>query len=437
MQVWSDPRRRRWILWGTLAAAFLFVNVYRLSTAVIADDLMGAFRITGTQLGMLHAVFFVVYAIMQIPTGVLVDRVGPRWTAACGAVIMNVGAIWFGLAQGFGAGIAARFLVGLGGSVIFISMLRFTANWYRPREFVAMNGVCFAVGGLGGILATTPFAVMVDGLGWRTAMIGLGAGGLVVAMMIGGFVRDTVQQTSLDPISEIEPTQSLRLEEIRPAVEAVLRDRFVWIVSILLFWTAGINLTLFGLWGIPYVVQIHGTSVRFASLFTLAGGIGAVLGPPMIGALAARIGHRDGIILLGTVLYTVAITSLAVFPRPPLLLIGGVFFSTGALLGAFVLTFPLVKDRHPARISGITLGTVNGAGFVGASVLPTVMGRALDAYWTGEVVAGARVYTTTGYRIAFGLLAIGATLTVFCALWLHRTADTRFDDDRAGSKRFT
>ena len=82
---WSTPRHRRWLLWGVLAGTFLLVNIYRLSTAVLAEDLMAAFETTGAQLGTLHVTFFLVYALMQIPTGVLVDRVGPRLTATAGA----------------------------------------------------------------------------------------------------------------------------------------------------------------------------------------------------------------------------------------------------------------------------------------------------------------------------------------------------------------
>src|SRR6056297_37824 len=98
MRHWCGPRRWRWLLWATMGVAFLFVNANRLSTAVLAEDLMAAFGTTGTQLGTLHAVFFWVYAAMQIPTGLLADRIGPRLTATAGAVVMNVGVVWFSFA---------------------------------------------------------------------------------------------------------------------------------------------------------------------------------------------------------------------------------------------------------------------------------------------------------------------------------------------------
>ncbi len=419
MSLWSSPYRRRWLLWGVLAASFLLVNVYRLSTAVIAEDLMTAFRTTGTQLGTLHATFFFVYAAMQIPTGVLVDRIGPRLTAATGAVVMNLGAIWFALASGYGGALVGRLLIGLGGSVIFVSMLRFSANWFRADEFATLNGLSFAVGGVGGILATTPFALLVGATGWREAVLALAAVGLVFAVATALFVRDTAERAGFAPIDGATEQSRLTVAEVRTSLAVILRDRWTWIVSLLLFCTGGVNLTLFGLWGIPFVVQIYDVSVTAASTITLLGGAGLVVGPPVIGRLSDRLDRRSELIVAGTVVYAALLGAIAVLGEPPLAFVGVAFFLAGALLGSFVLTYPMIKERNPSRASGISLGTINGASFFGAAAFPSIMGWTLDAYWTGEMVGGVRVYTLTGYRIAFAIAAGAGVVSVACATWVH------------------
>ncbi|SNR49111.1 MFS transporter [Halorubrum vacuolatum] len=407
------------MLFAVLAAVFLAVNVYRLSTAVIAEPLMAAFDTTGAQLGTLHATFFYVYAVMQIPTGILVDRVGPRRTAAVGAFVMNLGAIWFALTGSYTGALAARLLIGLGGSVIFVSMLRFCASWYRSEEFATMSGVCFAVGGVGGILATTPFALAVEAAGWRETLLALGAVGLVVSALTYALVRDSPERAGLRSIEGVPEQARLTMGEVRTYTRRALADRSVWVVSLLLFCTGGVNLTLFGLWGVPYVVQTYGTTVTVASVVTLLGGLGSVLGPPAIGWLSDRVGERTQFIIVGCLVFTLGLALIAVIGDPPLPVVGLVFFINGVLLGTFVLTYPMVKERHPSRASGISLGSVNGASFLGAALLPTVMGRTLDAYWTGEVVGGARVYTATGYRLAFAIATLCGVIAVACAVWLH------------------
>ena len=380
---------------------------------------MTAFRASGAELGTLHASFFLIYAIMQIPTGVLVDRIGPRWTAAVGTAVMNMGALWFSLAGSYGSALGARFLIGLGGSVIFVSMLRFAASWYTAAEFATMNGVCFAVGGIGGILATTPFAVAVEITGWERVVQGLAIIGLVSAVSIAIFVRDTPLDAGLESIKRKPPENGLKMGEIRDGLSEVLVDRLVWAVCLILFAGGGINLTLFGLWGIPYVVQVYDRSVQFASLFVLLGSVGAVLGPPFIGLIASRTGRRTSIVLVGSMIYISCLLAIALFGDPPLFVVGIAFFLVGALFGAFVVTYPLVKERYPSNVAGIALGSINGSSFLGAALLPTAMGLVLDNYWTGETVHGARVYSELGYRIAFGLAAVLSLIAVICAFWLH------------------
>ena len=419
MRVWTDPRRRRWLLWGLLSLVFVLVNVHRMSSAVIAEDLMAAFETTGGQLGTLHATFFWVYAVMQIPTGILADRIGPRRTASAGGLVMSIGAIWFAVAGSYLAALFARGLVGLGASVIFVCMLKFSANWYRADEFGTMSGLTFAVSGVGGVMATTPLAVAVDASSWQMTLGWLGVLGVVLSILVFVVVRDGPEDAGLRPIQGVPEQPTMSTAQVRSSLVAVLRDRHTWVVSVLLFCGTGINLTLFGLWGVPYVAQTYGVSITFASWFTLLGAAGLIVGPPTFGWLSDRLGRRTELMVAGGVVYTACLGLIAFVGDPPLVIVAIIFFVTGSLLGAFVLSYPVIKARHPDRASGISTGTINGAGFVGAGVFPTLMGWGLDAYWTGEFVGGARVYTATGYRLAFAIAAGAGALALVCCLWLH------------------
>ncbi|WP_254864117.1 MFS transporter [Halovivax gelatinilyticus] len=420
MDLRSDPRSRRWVLWGLLSVVFVLVNVHRLSSAVLAEDLMGAFETTGGQLGTLHATFFWVYALMQIPTGILADRVGPRRTATAGGVLMSLGAIWFSVADSYLAALFARGLVGLGGSVIFVCILRFSANWYRADEFATMSGLTFAVAGIGGVMATTPLSIAVDATDWRTTIGWLGLVGVVASVAVYAFVRDDPEAAGLSPIADVPTQPTLSAGQLRDALSTVLADRVTWVVSALLFCATGINLTLFGLWGVPYVAQTYDVSTTYASVFALLGAAGLIVGPPAFGRLSDLLGRRTELMVYGGAVYTTCLAAIAVAGTPPLWLVAVVFFVTGGLLGAFVLSYPVVKERHPDRASGISTGTVNGAAFLGAGTFPTLMGWALDAYWTGEFVGGARVYTSTGYRVAFAIAAAAGFVTFLCTIWVHR-----------------
>ncbi|WP_149782285.1 MFS transporter [Natrinema hispanicum] len=420
MRRWRDPVRWRWVLWATMGIAFLLVNTNRLSTAVLAANLMAAFETTGTQLGTLHAVFFWVYAVMQIPTGLLADHVGPRCTATIGAAVMSVGTIGFAIADSYLVAVLARGLVGLGGSVIFVCILRFCATWFRADEFATMSGLTFTLSGFGGVLATTPLAIAVGAVGWRVSIGSVGVAGFVAAVAVFALVRDTPAKAGFEPLEGVPQRETVTNAQLRSSLTAVLCDPLVWVVSIMLFCITGVNLTLFGLWGVPYVVQMYDVSVTTASTITLLGSVGIMTGPPAIGWLSDRLERRMELIVAGAGCFTACLAVIAAVGSSPLVVVGAVFFLTGFLQGAFLLGYAVVKDRHPSNASGISTGTVNFGAFVGAAILPTVMGWALDTYWTGDLTGGVRVYTPLGYRIAFAIATAAGAISFCCAIWLYR-----------------
>ena len=419
MRYWSDPRARRWLIWGVLAAAFLLVNFYRLSTAVLADRLMAAFDASGVELGNLHAAFFYIYAVLQLPAGALVDRLGTRWTAAGGLVVMNLGAVVFAASAGYSPAFVGRALIGLGGSVIFVAVLRHGANWFRPDEFATMNGLTIAMAGLGGLLATTPLALAVAEVGWRTTFVGLAGVGIAVAVVVAVVVRDSPEAAGFPEITGVGPTPDRSLPEVAASARRVLREPETWALGVVLFCATGVSVTVIGLWGIPYLVQTYGLSVTRASTYTLLGSLGLLVGPPVIGWLSDRLERRTAIMVAGGVLYTVTFVALALLGDPPLAVVGVSFLAVGGLPGAMALAYTVVKERHDPATSGVSIGTVNTVAFFGPALIPTAMGAILDGFWTGETVAGARVYTLFGYRVAFALAAVAGAVALASSLWLH------------------
>jgi sugar phosphate permease len=419
VRIWSDPTKRRWIVWAALATAYALVSVHRLSTAVLAEQLTAAFDTSGAALGTLHAAFFYVYAAMQLPAGVVADRTGSRLAVTAGTAVMSVGALLFSAADSYLVAFLARTLVGFGGSVLFIAILRFCANWFRPGEFARMSGATIAVAGFGGILATRPLAEVVQAAGWRETLFGLGGLGFVLAALAYVLARDSPSDAGLPEIDGVPIARTPSLRAVASNTATVLRERATWLVGIVLFAGTGVNITVFGLWGVPYVVQTYGVSVPTASNFTLLGSLGLVVGPPVMGWLSDRLDRRTGMVVVGMALYAATFAVLAVTGDPPIAVVGLVFFLSGFLAGAYALGYTVVKERHESGASGVSTGTVNTIGFAGAAVLPTLMGVVLDAYRTGRTLNGAQVYSVLGYRVAFGLAALSGALAALAALWLH------------------
>jgi MFS family permease len=161
-------------------------------------------------------------------------------------------------------------------------------------------------------------------------------------------------------------------------------------------------------------------SLARASTYVLLGNVGFVLGPPAFGALSDRLERRTGLIVVAALGFTIAYAVLLTVP--PLPVVGAVLFLALFANGGVALAFTVGKERHDPAVGGTVTGVINSLGYFGAAVLPAVMGVVLDAYWTGETISGARVYTVTGYRVAFAIAAGAGVLATLCAGWLHYRA---------------
>ena len=411
----TDPTRRRWLAWGALALVFLLVNIHRLSTAVLSEQLTADFGITAAQLGTLHASFFIIYAFIQIPTGVLADRYGPRYVGSIGALVLSLGAIGFTASGGYLSAALSRAVIGFGSGVIFISILRFCASWYRVDEFATMVGLTSGIAGVGAIFATTPLAISVEWFGWRPTVFGLALVGFASGAAVFALARQSPAAAGLDPIENVPEQASVTLAETGGYLRELAGDLDQWLLSIAFFSGMGTILTVVGLWGVPYLVAVYGLDVTTASYFTLLGSIGILVGGPGVGWISDRIGRRLVPMMIGFGFFALVLAVIPAFGSPPLPVVAALYFFIGSCIGVTVLALPVIKERYPAEASGVATAVVNGAGFFGATVLPTLMGIAVDRYRTGDVVAGTVTYTEFGYRVAFAVTT-GAAVLAFCSI---------------------
>jgi len=310
-----NTRRVRWVMWSVLAFGYLLMSFTRVSTAVLAESLTLAFNITATELGLLHSSFFYFYAAMQLPAGVLVDRYGPRRVAGTGTFVMGFGAVAFAMSDSFLVSFLARALVGFGGSVIFLAILRFAVTWFRADEYATVTGLTIGVSALGGIIATTPLAIAASVIGWRSSMLVIGSLCVVSALFIFLSVRDRpVDETDSE---SPELTADGGPTSLRDDLRSVLGGSDVWALGILNFLILGVNFTIIGLWGVPYLVHLYDLSVARASLYVLVGNVGLLIGSPLFGWIADRTAAHTALVLISTLVFCVVFGTLSALGTPP------------------------------------------------------------------------------------------------------------------------
>jgi sugar phosphate permease len=416
-------RRARWGVWGVAAAVFFVSYFHRVAPAVVAKSLMAEFQTTGAVLGVLAAGYLHIYALMQVPAGLLADVAGPRGTLLGGAVVMAAGSALFGAAANLPLAYAGRFLTGLGASVIFVCLMKLAATWFRPREFATLSGLAVTVGNLGGIAAATPLALLAGAIGWRGAFYLVAAGTAGLAVLAWRFVHARPEDLGLPSPIVLEQGQAPRdlpRARVGEGLRTVLANRHTWPAFFVFFGLYSTLITFVGLWGVPYLRDVYGMGpAQAANLMALASA-GLVAGGPVAGVLSDRIlaRRRAPYLAFGAAYAALwGVFALAPGTRPPEATLPVLTFALGFSSAGLVLTWVCATEVNPPRYAGLATAAVNTGGFVGAAILQVVLGAVLDANWAGVVQEGARVYSPAAYgaafRICFGMAAGAALLATF------------------------
>jgi sugar phosphate permease len=376
----------RWVVWGILALAYIIVFFHRLAVGVVKDDLVNAFGISSTTFANLGSTYFYVYMLMQIPSGMLADSLGARKTVTAGTLVAGIGSIVFGYAPTIGWAFFGRLLVGLGVSVVFISILKIQSEWFMEREFGTMSGITSFVGNMGGILAQTPLAIMVGYLTWRTSFALIGFVSIAIAVLCYMVARNTPEEIGLPSIAEIEGRQVNRSDGKKPqlikGVIKVMSNPRTWPGFVVFAGFFGAFVSLTGTWGRSYIVDVYGIPKVAAANYMVAAVLGLAIGSIVIGKFSDSIKKRKLPMIIFGAVY-VACWWVLVFAgggKPPVAILMPLLFTLGFTCSVFVLGWGCSKEINPPEIAGISTSVVNIGGFFGAAILPPLLGKVFDKF---------------------------------------------------------
>ena len=395
--------RLRWAVFALAAGAFWLSFFHRVAPAAIAVELQAAFGIGGAMLGTLAATYYVIYTLMQVPTGVLNDTLGPRRVLVAGCLIAGAGSILFAVAETVTAAVIGRAFAGLGVSVAFVSMLKLNADWFAERRFATMTGLGSMIGLSGGLAAATPLAWIAAHVSWRTVFTAVGIASLLLAVVIWWVVRDHPGGATR---GAPRPPSARGKVRWREGLMLVLRNRATWPCFWFGFGMSGSYMTFVGLWAVPYLVHGYGLSVVEATQHTSLMLVCLALSQGAIGALSDRIGRRRPLILASALAYLACwlawLAGAAAIP--------GASYAISIVMGLSVcgmtLSWACAKELNSPQYSGIAISVVNTSGFLAVGLLQPLVGWLLDRNAAGAAYTGAHYAPGIALLTAFSGIAL-------------------------------
>ena len=400
---------RPFLIFIILSALYTFSMFYRVSNAVIAPNLIQDLSLDAETLGILGGAFFYSFALLQIPMGPMLDRMGPRIIITFSTLIGAVGAFLFAFGNSFPSALLGRILIGVGMASILMGSLKVFTLQFPLEKFATLMGTLISVGTLGSILATSPLAYLTSTIGWRMAFMIAGGVTAVLAFLTFWILgKGREHQENSKASSWVEPEI-----KIQQSFRLILGSIAFWQIGAVAFFRFGVSMSLQGLWLGPYLMDIKGYSpVQTGNLLILLA-IGAIVGGPISGQFSDRIFRSSkGVALGGLSLYTLSLLPLlGIFKIQNPLWYGLIFFSNG-FLGAFgMVIYSHAKSLFPIAISGTVMTWVNFFTMAGAAVFMPALGKIIESY-----PRIGNSYPAEAYHLSFFICLMGMTAsTIFYA----------------------
>jgi predicted MFS family arabinose efflux permease len=412
----SFPHRRGLIIVMTLATAYVASHFFRASNVTIGLDLMRDLAIGPEALGALTGAFFFGFAAMQIPCGFFFDHFGPRRTVAGMLILATIGGVTFTLAPTWPVLLTGRVLMGAGFGAMLIGSMVVISRWFAPDRFSTLTAMVLSIGLLGNLAATTPLAWASQAIGWRSVFGAAVVFTALAAITVWLVVRDAPPGHPFLARTPEPPRLMLQ------GLMEVLRNLRLRPILALNFCNYACTFTVQGLWGGPFLREVHGLSPIAAGNVLLAAVVAYQAGMLAFGPLDRLLDTRKWIATAGSVAIISILGTLALAAHPPLWVPVGAIVGIGFFSASSTMVMTHGRGIFPDRLIGRGIATINATVMLGVACMQTISGIIVGAF--EPLADGAR--TETAYRALFAVLAM--VLSVAVAIY-SRSQDVRPSDE--------
>ncbi|MFK0572731.1 MFS transporter [Endozoicomonas sp.] len=402
----------RGILVCAIAALFCsYQFMLQGAPSVMVPQLMAAFDLDVAGIGWLTSSFVYLYLLFQVPGGYLADRCNARVLLVICSLLMAVACYWFSVSEGMLSAISSRAFMGIVTSPVIVVCMTLASRWFPERYFPTLAGLIEAFGMIGGGIGPLVLPNLMDAYGWQGAMRVVACFGIVLAVIIAIFVKNTPAVSESDvKLHEVTFDDASESGSNRKASS----NRLSFILCCMYGFGLFAVITSFaGLWGIPFFYErFPGEQEAVADMVALIF-IGTAIGAPLLGWLACRVSSTRKIMVICAAISPI-LFSVLIFLPGSMPIMAFFCFMAGFSSGGYILAFSVVKKiSNPARV-GILLAVTNGSMLLAAPVMQPLIGFILESIGHD----GLSALSIQDYQVAFLPLLVCQLLALVVAIFL-------------------
>lgn len=409
-----------WLVWGLAAAYYFFDYMARVAPGVMHKQLQSTFSLNEIGFGLLTYSFYIPYILMQIPVGLLVDRISIRRLLTTMSFLTALGCVIFGMSDSLMMASVGRMIIGFSAAFAFISSLRLATAWFPPYKLGLLAGLTQALGMLGAATGEAPISFLVNVVGWRQSMYWVAVLFVILAGFLYAYIRDhaSMAENKKNNNHQVSMLESLKI---------VLAHRQTWINALYAGCLFGPTAVIGESYGPAFLQYGWGLSAHQAASAIGFIFIGWGFGGPILGALSDKIGLRKPLMIASAICTFILTIWMVYFPIHQVSLVYLLFFIFGLTNSGVGVAYAVSTEILDRKVVGTSIAFTNMASiFVGASLQPLV-GKGIDA------VAGSRAFNVANLNLAdfqkpMSLLIVCSGIALLLACLVKETYCKKIDD---------
>ncbi|MFT5486108.1 MAG: putative MFS family arabinose efflux permease [Paracoccaceae bacterium] len=388
--------------------------LFRTVNAIISPQLVADVGLTPGDLGLMTSAYFITFAVVQLPLGIILDRFGPRKVQAALLIVAAMGASLFAFGNDAITLALGRGLIGIGVSGCLMAALKANVLWFPKEKIPLVNGIIFAFGTFGALSTTVPLEILIQTVDWRTVFWWLSGISVLSAVLIYALVPEKTHAARA-PVAG-QTAFSAQISDLKQ----VYGSAFFWRLSFMVFLHNGVFLSYQALWAAPWLRDVAGLDRSGVAEAMLMFNVGMFCGVLSIGLLATRL-QRLGIptivpavvgIVVSIIIQVMFASAWTAYPAI-LCLVWGYFGSSSTL------AYAVLNQHFPQNLTGRVNTAQNMLTFIAAFAVQWIAGVIIGSYAAPK----EGLYSADGHQTALIVFICIEIAGLLYFLWPRRRGD--------------
>lgn len=403
----NQSLRKPIILWLLATLFFAFQFILRLSTGILREEIIQKFAIDTIAFGTLAGYYYLGYAGMQIPIGIMLDKFNFRIVIVTSILVTSLGTLAFVASSNFHYLLIGRFMIGAGSAIGFLSVAKITKTFFPVKYHSLLLGLSFTFGLIGAVFGVTPMKLLFNHFGYYYTFNGLAVVGFIIGLIILSVKIDLDNKTDS---SEKDSGSTIFKLLVNPTILLIGISGGLMVGALEGF---------ADIWAMPFFKQIYQMNDMESNTITSFVYIGMCFGGPIL-AVIADLSKSANLIIIMTGLFMIGIFAILLyFPALNFFISSSLMFLLGIVCCYQVLIFTVVSDLVDIKSAGLAIAIVNCINMSFGHFFHKLISNLISYNWDGLTnELGVAIYSRYDFNIAISVIPICCLIGIggFCYL---------------------